>query len=145
MNTPNNDSKPSQVGDGSGAKNQTTTGNQTAKLVCYYCKQAGHVMSKCPKLQKKKSAEKDKETKPFPNGSVGNPLKSYCECEHAPILHETDVCKHVSVPHVIKSADSDQIKSHYAPFTSASYVSLIGCDEARKVPKDNRILSSVLP
>ena len=60
MNTPNNDSKPSQGGDISEATNQTTTGNQmTNQLVCYDCKQAGHVKSECPKLQKKKSAEKD--------------------------------------------------------------------------------------
>ena len=151
MNTPNTDSKPSQGGDGSDANNQTTTGNQTSQLVCYYCKQAGHVRSECPKLQKKKSAEKDTEIKPFPNGLVANPVKSNCGCEHAH-APENDVRKHVSVPHVMKSADSDQIKSQFAPFTSVGYVSLVGCDEARKVSilrdtgaSQSLIVDSVLP
>ena len=152
LNTPNNKSKPSQGGDGSETKNQTTTGNQSAnQIVCYYCKQTGHVKSECPKLQKKKSAEKDKEVKPFPNGLVGNPLQSNCGCKHAP-APENDVRIHVSVGHVIQSADSDQIKSQYAPYTSVGYVSLVGCDEARKVTilrdtgaSQSLILDNVLP
>ena len=150
MNAPNNDSKPSQGCDGSEANQQTTTGNQVNQLVCYYCKQAGHFKSECPKLQKKKSAEKDQEIKPFPNGLVANPWRSNCGCEHAP-APRNDVRKHVSVGHV-KSADSDRIKSQYAPFTSVGYVSLVGCDEARKVTilrdtgaSQSLILDSVLP
>ena len=82
---------------------------------------------------------------------VANPLRSNYGCEHDP-APQNDVRKHVSVGHVKKSADSDRIKSQYAPFTSVGYVSLVGCDEARKVTilrdtgaSQSLILDSVLP
>ena len=108
------DSKPSQGGNSSESetKNQNTKWNQ-----CYYCKEVGHIRSNCPKLQEKKRVEKDTETKAFPNGLVGNPM----------------VSKHITVPRVMRSADTDQIKSQYQPFMSVGYVSLVGSDDAKKV------------
>ncbi|XP_072163255.1 uncharacterized protein [Diadema setosum] len=114
-------------------------GRNTEKpIVCFHCRQPGHVKSNCPVLNKKKQ-EKDKEKKSHPNGLVSRSVES-----------TGDWCEQVQS--VIKSADQDKIKSQYEPFTSVGYVSLVGCDEARKVTilrdtgaSQSLILDSVLP
>ncbi|XP_072182212.1 uncharacterized protein [Diadema setosum] len=114
-------------------------GRNTEKpIVCFHCRQPGHVKSTCPVLNKKKQ-EKDKEKKSHPNGLVSRSVES-----------TGDWCEQVQS--VIKSADQDKIKSQYEPFTSVGYVSLVGCDEARKVTilrdtgaSQSLILDSVLP
>ncbi|XP_072180884.1 uncharacterized protein [Diadema setosum] len=135
-----NSSSKTEVKAGLVVENETDKkGRNTEKpIVCFHCRQPGHVKSTCPVLNKKKQ-EKDKEKKSHPNGLVSRSVES-----------TGDGCEQVQS--VIKSADQDKIKSQYEPFTSVGYVSLVGCDEARKViilrdtgASQSLILDSVLP
>ena len=138
INTSQNESKSNSTVESKQTESGQKTTSTDRQNVCYYCRQPGHVKSNCPTLQKKKQ-DKEKEKKSFPNGLVGCHAKA-----------KNDVCEHVQ--NVVKSAEPDKIKSQYAPFTSVGYVSLVGCDEARKVSilrdtgaSQSLILDSVLP